>query len=141
MYVPVLAPHLRNVAYGWRAAAAYAEGKGVHLTPGMLQQVFASMMDDGGEVSTKAHAAGEGGMLQRVNHSKQPSEPLPHPTHAGTRNSEALPQEDSKLLYNWVTSMRQLASVTPSVGQANRLEHMGVAITMAAFRLGLFNGT
>ncbi|EFJ52490.1 hypothetical protein VOLCADRAFT_102987 [Volvox carteri f. nagariensis] len=149
LYVPVLAPHLRHLTYGWRAAAAEAARKDVHLTPENLQQIFASMVDDGIAVNTSTSAPSESGDgRQRLcNESKKPPLPkLSRPFHrvglVGS-NDEATrsPLGDPTLSCNWATlSMRQMAGVPACEDQPKRLEQMGVVLTMAAFRVGYFAG-
>ncbi|GIL71932.1 hypothetical protein Vretifemale_2370, partial [Volvox reticuliferus] len=148
-YLPLLAPHLRRLTYGWRAAAAEAAGEGIHLTPEKLQQLFASMVDDDA-VRCPAHntASGTGEGLRPLCEDEQPlmvqpSDPFQSTGRLGVRNVKATgsPLGDPAISGNFATlTMRQIPVVSISEEQPKRLEQMGVAITMAAFRLGHFSG-
>ncbi|GIL45737.1 hypothetical protein Vafri_2896 [Volvox africanus] len=148
VYLPLLAPHLRRLTYGWRAAAAEAARENIHLTPEKLQQLFASMVDDD-TVRCPSHntASGSGERLRLCDDEQPPMAQLPEPFRStarlGARNLKATgsPLGDPATSYNFAAlTMQQMPGVAISGEQPKRLEQMGVAITMAAFRLGHFSG-
>ncbi|GLI64033.1 hypothetical protein VaNZ11_007171 [Volvox africanus] len=148
VYLPLLAPHLRRLTYGWRAAAAEAAGENIHLTPEKLQKLFASTVDDDtARCPSHNTTSGSGERLRPLCQDEQPfmvqpPEPLPSTGRLGVRNKATVsPLGDPAVSSNFATlTMRQMPGVAICEEQPKRLEQMGVAITMAAFRLGHFSG-
>ncbi|GFR40086.1 hypothetical protein Agub_g634, partial [Astrephomene gubernaculifera] len=150
LYVPVLAPHLRILKYGWRAS----DGMDVSLSAEKLQELFASMAAASPSVDRgMAMAAGPpqrqgsvglglGPIPERQRQAGQRLGSVPRGPRMMQRGSGAVasPLDQPVLSSNWTSlSMRRLTELAGDE-EPLRLEEMGVVLTVSALRVGHFSG-